>query len=635
MSKLLLASLTLFVSIPCFAQIGAPDANCNPSVDPPVSGGGCTWYNYYLVPNGTPAGTATTGSSFHNYYANAGNPPWTVTTTVPTVLRVVDGGHQGDVFAVYDNGVELGTSTLVSVDPNHSCANDPTGTGTDPAACWNDPLMSHGVFQLPAGAHSITINWAQMVPGGMSSLQWFEIGNVTTTSGGLPFVGSMPQIASQDDWMTTITLVNTASSPAQMSVNAYATNGLPLTLPLDLVQSSTNSLAASLNQTLSSNASLIVQSSGPATASLLTGGAQVGASGGEVGGFAIFHINSSSQEAVVPLETRNAASYFLAFDDTNNIATGVAIENISGQAVTVNAIIRDDTGAVLQTDPIALPASGQASFVLSTQYSVTANIRGSVEFDTPANGQISVLGIRYTPPGTITSIPVLAGVGTSGGSFEHIAAGAGWLTTFVLMNTGATTATAQLSFFDDSGAPLAVSLLAPQTNVTTGATSVVNTALNPNQILVLQTNTTATSALQTGSAQLVTSGNVSGYVIFHYSPNGQEAVTPLESRNAGAYVVAFDNTANTVTGIAVNNAANSAANIPVVLRDSNGNQIGTSSLALGANGHTSFQLFQQFPATANIQGTIEFDTPVGGSIGALGIRTPPALTFTTLPSLAK
>ena len=35
-----------------------------------------------------------------------------------------------------------------------------------------------------------------------------------------------------------------------------------------------------------------------------------------------------------------------------------------------------------------------------------------------------------------------------------------------------------------------------------------------------------------GSAQLTTTGNIGGFVIFRYNPNGQEAVVPLENRNA-------------------------------------------------------------------------------------------------------
>ncbi len=33
--------------------------------------------------------------------------------------------------------------------------------------------------------------------------------------------------------------------------------------------------------------------------------------------------------------------------------------------------------------------------------------------------------------------------------------------------------------------------------------------------------------------------------------------------------------------------------------------------------------------------TIEFDTPASAEISVLGIRSPPALTFTSLPALAR
>ena len=49
-----------------------------------------------------------------------------------------------------------------------------------------------------------------------------------------------------------------------------------------------------------------------------------------------------------------------------------------------------------------------------------------------------MLGTALTPPSsnTLTTIPALANVGTNGGSIPHIAAGNGWQTTFVIVNTG-------------------------------------------------------------------------------------------------------------------------------------------------------------------------------------------------------
>jgi hypothetical protein len=61
-----------------------------------------------------------------------------------------------------------------------------------------------------------------------------------------------------------------------------------------------------------------------------------------------------------------------------------------------------------------------------------------MEFDTPAGGRISVLGLRFTPPNNaLTTIPALANVSAGGGSIAHLASGGdGWQTSFVLVNTG-------------------------------------------------------------------------------------------------------------------------------------------------------------------------------------------------------
>jgi len=79
-------------------------------------------------------------------------------------------------------------------------------------------------------------------------------------------------------------------------------------------------------------------------------------------------------------------------------------------------------------------------------------------------------------------------------------------------------------------------------------------------------------------------------------------------------------------------------NIPVVVRDAAGTIIATDTLILAANGHTQFTLgADKYLVTANKRGTIEFDTPVGAQIGAVGIRIPAGVahTYTTLPALAK
>jgi len=54
---------------------------------------------------------------------------------------------------------------------------------------------------------------------------------------------------------------------------------------------------------------------------------------GKISGFVIFHYNLKGHEAGVPLESRNASAYIVAFGHTKGMATGVAINAVSSQAV--------------------------------------------------------------------------------------------------------------------------------------------------------------------------------------------------------------------------------------------------------------------------------------------------------------
>ena len=505
-------------------------------------------------------------------------------------------------------------------------------------------LTSQGISALIAGTPTVAgvyrytisaVDSSSPVPG--SATLAYAV-TIQSSDPKFSLVGSMAHLVSNQDWATTFTLVNTSAGYAQTELNLLGDNGNPLPLALALPQQGPNESVVttpSVDWTLASNASLIVQTGSFTSVPLQSGSAQLAATGG-VGGFAIFHLNPTAQEAVVPLETRNASSYLLAFDNTNSAALGVALANISAQAANVAVVVRDDTGVQIGSGSLPVPGSGHNAFVLSDLFPAAAAQRGTVEFDTPAGGQISVLGVRSTPPGTLTTIPALANVGTGGGEFAHIAIANGWKTSFVLVNTGVRAAQAHLNFFDDDGNPLVLPLSSPQSGggVSTTASSVDST-VNAGATLVVESTGPDANPLQTGSAQLTTDGNVSGFAIFRYEPTGQEAVVPLESRNASSYILAFDNTGGTATGVAVSSNSLQAVSVPVVIRDDSGAQIGTGAIPLAANGHSAFVLGNQFPVTEGLRGTLEFAAPGGGQIGVLGIRTPPAHTFTTLPALTR
>jgi hypothetical protein len=449
--------------------------------------------------------------------------------------------------------------------------------------------------------------------------------------------GSMAQIASAGGWDTRLTLVNLNSSSSEAQLKFFGNDGttslLPFTFPQQPARGTTT--ATLLDQTMNANATLVIDTTGPTTQTTATGSSQLLTSG-NIGGFAIFKYTPSGQEAVVPLETRNAGSYLLAFDNTGQLATGLAIANLAASGASAGVVIRDDTGAQIGTGTITLPAYGHNAFMLTDStygFPATAGKRGTVEFDTPQDGRISVVGLRANGA-ALTTLPVLANVGSAGGSLAHVASGGGWQTIFMLVNTGTSPANATLNFFDEIGNALPLPLSFPQTGTAATEPSVSRTIPAGGTLLIV-TQGQNSGASVTGSAQLTATGDVSGFAVFQSIAAGQEAVVPLEDRHAGSYVLAFDDTNALWTGIALSNITSSAVSVSVVIRDDTGAQIGTGTINLPAHGHNAFMLAGQYASTANIRGTVEFDTPSASQIAAIGIRATSTGAFTTVPVMIR
>jgi hypothetical protein len=111
-------------------------------------------------------------------------------------------------------------------------------------------------------------------------------------------------------------------------------------------------------------------------------------------------------------------------------------------------------------------------------------------------------------------------------------------------------------------------------------------------------------------------------------------LVPLENRAAGFFVLPYDNTNGTLTGVAIANVAVQATDVAVVIRDDTGAQIGSGTISLVAEGHSSFVLSEQFQITSSGRGTIEFGTPGGGQISVLGLRFAPSGAIAGIPVLA-
>ena len=565
--------------------------------------------------------------------------PWTANTQVTmTALVSGDGSlfstNAQDVFTILTPGSYC-TYALdaAGADLSPAAGNGAVQVSADAYCAWSASADQPWVTVSASGSGPGSVSYSVAANPGSARTATLTIGGQTFTisqagaaSASLPLAGVLAHFASGDGWASTLTVVNTGAAPAEAAVSFYNATGAPVALPSTFPQ--TPGMGArqveTWNQTLGAGALSVLDTR--QTGKGAVGSAQLRGAAG-IGGFEVFSNLSSGQQAVVPLETRNAASYILPFDNTGVLGTGLAIANISSSKTAVNVVIRDDTGTTIGTKVEALEPLGHDSFML-TNYEQTAARRGTVEFDPPSGAQISVLGLRVNG-NAFTTLPVLANVGTGGGSFAHFASGDRWQTAFTVVNTGATSAQFTLKFYDANGAAAGLPLTSPELG-NLGTVDTVARTLAPGASVLLTTQ--GVTGL-TGSARLDSTSPVSGFAAFR-SDAGQEAVVPLETRQ-GTFVLAFDNTSGLGTGLAMANFSTQPNVVGILVRDDTGAPLQNHTESLDALGHDSFML-EKWPETVGKRGTVEFTPQAGAQIGVIGLRVVGATgVITTIPVLLK
>jgi hypothetical protein len=157
---------------------------------------------------------------------------------------------------------------------------------------------------------------------------------------------------------------------------------------------------------LAPGATLLVESTVLLSDPLQIGSAQF-ATDGQASGFVILRYQPPGPEAGIPLETRRANAYVLAFDNTNGTATGGPVSRSLGASHEYTGDVRDDAGAIIAPDTITLAANGHYAFTLVfDRYPGTLNKRGTIEFNA-ASGQIAVMAVRIPTGHTFTTLPAL------------------------------------------------------------------------------------------------------------------------------------------------------------------------------------------------------------------------------------
>ncbi|MEQ1885347.1 MAG: S53 family peptidase [Bryobacteraceae bacterium] len=344
---------------------------------------------------------------------------WTLTGQ--EVLVPLQSANARFYTLAFDNTVGLATGLAISNSAQESVnvtitVFDQNGSQITSGAVTL-PARGHRSFvvtdELPAAANrygSITLSAPHGSQIGATAIRANASGAFT----GIPMLanlstgsGTAAHVTSGGGWETLVQLVNLSQTTATAHVQVYGDGGGPLPLPWTAKDGSISTTASSLDPVLGPGASTILRSAGDPNSTALTGSAEL-TSNGAITGSLIFRFAPTGQEVLVPLESSQAQVRLLSFDNTNGFATGIAITNRSNQAAIIPVIVRDQTGAQIGSDSIELSRQGHISFVATDRFASTVNRYGTIEFDTPPGGQISVVGIRGGPTGAFTGIPVIA-----------------------------------------------------------------------------------------------------------------------------------------------------------------------------------------------------------------------------------
>jgi hypothetical protein len=521
---------------------------------------------------------------------------------------------------IYDSG--LGRTVMFG-----GATNQPTFQGLSDTWLWDGVNWTQNMPSGPSGryAHAMAYDagrgevvlFGGVNPSGGPTNPDFSDTWTFDSAGAQPTTRTIAHIANGAAWRTTVILVNTGTQSASFDLKFWDEHGNAL-----LVDLGADGVTADLQGTIQPGVARFIRTQG---AGALAGGWAELTAPPAIDGNSIFGLQSpghGDSEAAVPLSPGGGKDLFVPFDYSTGYSTGVAFADSGQQDATVSASILDDAGnAILATSIIPVPARGHFANVLATLYPGVVGKRGVAHFT--SNTEISGLGIRANGK-AFTSIDALSGVNGAAKTIPHIADGASWKTTFLLVSTDTQPAQFVLSFWHDDGTAFAVPLATGSTT-----TSVSGTIL-PGELRVIQTTGTA-AQLATGWAQLsALTGAIGGTAIFALQSPGQsdsEAAVPFTTASSGKLFMPYDYSPGYSTGIALTNPNGAAAIVTATFTDDGGHNLGSGQIFVAAHGHASAVLGSVLPAIAGTRGTVALTSNV--PVFGLGIRAN-GVAFTSL-----
>ena len=443
-------------------------------------------------------------------------------------------------------------------------------------------------------------------------------------------VNAIPQVADGGGFQTSITVVNNEQVPVQVAVKFYKSDPAtratsPWTPPME-------GNAAVENIQIPVGSSWTVQTAG--TSSVISSGWAEVVSDKRVSGLAVFRQvqpDGRIQEAAVPINNGLMQRNLLPFDNTNSFVTSMAVANLSSTEVgKVRVAFRDPAGKLIRIDRLKdIPARGHTAFELNKEFPYLGGLSGTADFWV-LGGNISVLGLRFSPSGAFTSFEVQSLNRRPGGkkAIPQVADGGEFRTNITLVNNDAAPAQVRLRFWKDA----ANNGTAPWTIAFEGGVNPDAITIPPGNSVTLRSSGVSPTVLS-GWAEVLSDQYVTGFAVFRRSLPGspdQEAAVPVNIATPFRSILPFDNTAGFTTSVAM---ANLSAVVPsqvnLTFRDAQGLRILETVLPeLPLQGHKAFELTNLFPVLNGKSGSMEISV-ISGEISVLGLRFAPSGAYTS------